>query len=303
MRRVLLVLAALAALFAIAWFEPTGIARGFLRREPFFDGRPASAWASRLRDVSEQQIVESRRKLKAGGAAAVPVLASIVETRSTNWGTATVRVTAADLLGELGPAAADAIPALINALSDTDATVRSRAAEALGAVGPGNPQVVGALTAQLKTADARSAARGLARCGAAALTATDALIALLDNADPDIRWNAERTLGKIRATAAIPRLVSLLNDPDDQVREHAAEALGDIGPEAASTVPALIASLKDKYVKVRRDAARSLGQIGSGAQAAIPALQALVKDDSEEIVRQAAAAAIQRIAPSGPTSP
>ena len=297
MRKWIIAVAVLAVLAAIAWFEPTGVARGFLKREPFFDGRPASVWASRLRDVSEHQVVESRRQLKAGGAAAVPVLAAIVETKSADWGSATVRVTAADLLGELGPAASDAIPALINALADGDSAVRSRAAEALGAVGPGNDQVVGALTAQLKTAEARSAARGLARCGPVALTATDALIALLDNPDPDIRWNAERTLGKIRATAAIPRLVALLNDPDDQVREHAAEALGDIGPEAASTVPALIAALKDKYMKVRRDSARSLGQMGPAAKEALPALQAIAKDDPEETVRQAAAGAIKRIQP------
>lgn len=302
MRKIIIVLAILAAIALIGWFEPTGVVRGYVRREPFFEGRPASAWASRLRDVSEQQVVESRRRLKAGGAAAVPVLAAIVETKSTDWGSATVRVTAADLLAEMGPAAADAIPALINALSDPDAAVRSRAAEALGVVGPGNAQVVAALTAQLKTPEARSAARGLARCGAAALAASDALIALLENADPDIRWNALRTLGKIRATASIPKVVVMLNDPDDQVREHAAEALGDMGPAASTTVPALMAALQDKYMKVRRDAARSLGQIGPAAQAALPALKALAKDDPEEMVRQEAAGAIKRLEPPSPSS-
>jgi hypothetical protein len=47
-----------------------------------------------------------------------------------------VRVRAAKALGRIGPAVAEAVPALIHALSDIDDDVRGAAAEALGRIGP-----------------------------------------------------------------------------------------------------------------------------------------------------------------------
>ena len=47
-----------------------------------------------------------------------------------------VRRAAADALGKIGPAAAEAVPALIAALADADRDVRRAAADALGKIGP-----------------------------------------------------------------------------------------------------------------------------------------------------------------------
>jgi HEAT repeat protein len=127
------------------------------------------------------------------------------------------------------------------------------------------------------------------------LRATSGLVRLLSNGDPEIRWNAVKTLGKIHAVDAIDPLIGALKDPADPVREHAAEALGDMGPAASRAVEPLIATLKDPYFKARRDAARSLGQIGPTAKAAVPTLEQLSKDDPQAIVREAAALAVKKI--------
>src|SRR5438876_5804338 len=291
-RWVLIVTALVIVAAAVVLLEPTGVPRGFLRGEPFFEGRPASTWGQRLRDENPKVQADARRSLRIGGSAAVPVLAALVSARDQDWELAHVRIVAVDLLGDMGVAARDAIPALIEALADPDPTVCSRAAEALGAVGPDDRRVIFELIVQLNTPNAVSAARGLAKCGSAALPGSDALIALLRHADADVRWNAARTLGRIHAAKAVVPLIAVLKDPNDEVREHAAEALGDIGPEAAGAVDSLIATLKDANAKVRRDTARSLGQIGPAAKRALPALHDLAKSDPEQIVRDAAAKSV-----------
>ena len=143
-------------------------------------------------------------------------------------------------------------------------------------------------------------ARALSEYGPDAQSSIPDLIALLTNEelDTELRWNAARTLGKIRepAVAALDVLVASLDDKEATIREHSAEALGDIGPPAAETVPALIAVLDDPATRVRRDAARSLGQIGPAARPAVESLKKLLKDP-EEIVRDAAQTAIKTLAP------
>jgi HEAT repeat protein len=294
-RSILIGVVIVVVLVVVALYEPTGIVRGFARGEPFFENRPASTWAKRLHDENPKAKEDARRSLKNGGPAAVIVLAAIVQAPAGEWESGPVRVLAADLLAEAGPNAAAAIPALTEALADRDPSVRSHAAEALGTVGPNDPRAVIALTAQLGTADALAAAKGLAKCGAAALPATGALVKLLKSPDAEVRWNAVKTLGKIRAADALEPLMEALADSNDLVREHAAESLGDLGPAAAPAVGRLTETLKDPYVKARRDAARALGLIGPAAKPAVPALQSLAKDDPEAIVRQAAEIAVKKL--------
>ena len=75
-----------------------------------------------------------------------------------------VRVHAAVVLSEMGPAAAEAVPWLLQALSDADAHVRRLAAWTLGYVGEGEPEVADALQGALRDDD-----EGVCRMAAAAL--------------------------------------------------------------------------------------------------------------------------------------
>ena len=204
------------------------------------------------------------------------------------------------LLGLIGPAAAAGIPALLGAIRDPDPHVQSVVATALPAVGAPVEEALPLLVELLDGENRRTASRALSEYGADAAPALDPLIAILT--DPSLpsedRWNAARTIGKIRAaaTSAVPILVEHLADDAPTVREHCAEALGDIGPTAAAAVGPLIGVLDDPATRVRRDAARSLGQIGVAGDEVVTALVPLLKD-SEAIVRDATRTALLRLDP------
>ncbi|MFL5340755.1 MAG: HEAT repeat domain-containing protein [Gemmataceae bacterium] len=308
MRKVLLVLAVLVGVAALgAWFEPSHVVRGKLLGEPFFEGRPASYWESRLASDDPKDQDEGPRKLRAGASDATPVLVAL--SHSSN---ASVRVQAAGLLGKSSntgvPAATDA---LLDMLKDPDPFARQTAARALGDIHPDDPRVIPALIAELDGPDKATALRPLSQYGKAAKSAVPKLCQIMES-DPEseVRWNAIRTLGKIGPDArqAVPLLIKRLKDEDNLIREHAAEALGDIGPaDAAVAIPDLVPLVNDENSQVRRDAIRSLGQFGPAAKAAIPEIEKH-RDDPVMPVRQAVEAALRRIdptrpAPKGPTGP
>jgi HEAT repeat protein len=157
---------------------------------------------------------------------------------------------------------APAVPALIQALGDSDWDVRRAAAEALGKLG--DPQAVPALIGALgEWGDLwsenvrRAAAEALGKLGDP--QAVPALIQALGDSDWDVRRAAAEALAKI-GTPAVPALIQALGDSDWDVRRAAAEALGAIGDPQA--IPALIQALGDSGWDVRRAAAEALGAIG-----------------------------------------
>ncbi len=242
---------------------------------------------------------------------------------------------AAVTLGQIGPAAKDAVPHLVELLKDPDADVRWAAAGALGMIGAAAKDAVPHLVELLKdsntdvhraAADAlrgigaekdavphlvellkdpkllwyvrRAAADALGQIGPEAKAAVPHLVELLKDSDTDVRRAAAGALGQIGPAAkdAVPHLVDLLKDPVEDVRRAAAYALGQIGAEAKAAVPHLVELLKDPNCNVRRAAAYALGQIGAEAKDAVPHLIDLLKD-SDTDVRRAAAGALGQIGP------
>ena len=187
-----------------------------------------------------------------------------------------VRRASATALGQIGPAAAEAVPALIKVLGDAERVVRGRAAEALGKIGPAAAEAVPALIKVLGDAECRpDAAEALGKIGPAAAEAVPALIKALGDAecagcrrgpredaggrrrggtgaDQSARRcrvppGCRRSPREDRAGGgeAVPALIKVLGDAEWSVRRDAAEALGKIGPAAAEAVPALIKVLGD----------------------------------------------------------
>ena len=304
MKRALLSLAVLFALVCAVAVEPTGVVLGWLRGEAFFEGRPTSAWSRDLRSTDPERQLAGLEQLSGGGSEAIAVLSELVTARGgSRWQAAEVRWRAAEILGGMGPAAEPAIPVLMQGLKDEDPHVRAVVAMALPAAGAPAGEAVPALTELLDTDIRLAASRALSEYGPQAQPALEKLVGILSDKgfDSEIRWNAARTLGKLRTAGldALPVLVEHLQDGEPTVREHAAEAIGDLGPEARSAVPDLVGVLTDSYTRVRRDAVRSLGYIGTDARSALPAIEPLLQDP-EQIVRQAAENAWKAIAPGEP---
>lgn len=286
----------LALLAAGVWLEPTGVVLGWMNGEAFYQNRPRRYWSKALISSDPVTQAQTHSALTEGGRAAVPVLVEVLQ-KDDN---AEARWKAADLLGRLGTQAREepaALSALAAALKDADPHVRAVAAASLASVGPAGPDAIPALKEMLSTPDCLPALRALALYGPNATPAREKIIELLNHKDDsEIRWNAARTLCKMKAAAkaAAPMLMAALNDPAPLVREHAAEALGEIGPDAKEVIPALVKSLKDPDARVRRDAVRSLGQMGTAAKSAIDSIRPLLEDKDDK-VRKAARTSLKQI--------
>ena len=147
-------------------------------------------------------------------------------------GDAEVRARTVDVIGDVGLAAGDAVPALSAWLRDEATDVRALAADALGIAGQG-----------------RTAA-GEAVAGRAALGLTTAM----EDADAVVRRNAALSLARLGPAAggAVPALERALAEDDHYVRGYAVQALRRIATPRATT--ALLNHLETARWDPRQDA-------------------------------------------------
>jgi HEAT repeat protein len=277
-------LLAAGALFYL--FDPDARLKGALRGDPWYDGRPATAWHDDL--AGPDEITQSLAAQKLRDPAAIPVLEHLLKSD----GPAAPRWYAADVLGQIGTPARAAGPALVAALHDPNPTVRRVAVQSVGKLAPDVPGAVPALVELFPDVEA---VRAIAEFKAAGADAVPKLIVLLDDPDPAVRRNTCRTLGRIgeAAKAAVPALTTRLTDPDPPVREYAAKALGWIGPPAASAIPELVKQLADPEPVAREGAVQALGDLGPAAKGELAKVQALKADPDKRV--QAAAARAERL--------
>ena len=112
-----------------------------------------------------------------------------------------VRYGAVHALGNLGR---DAVPILLEAITDDDLSIRRRACLSLGEVGPG------------------------------ATGATDALVAALNDSDIAVQWAAAQALGSVDPDPglAVPALIEALGADNALLQQYAADALEAITGQA-----------------------------------------------------------------------
>jgi len=184
------------------------------------------------------------------------------------------RVDACASLAKLGPAAKNAVTPLVNVVNkDANKLPRRAAIEALGAIGP------------------------------AAGPAASPLVAVF-KAEPDLRAEAGKALGRIGGQTAVTGLTALLpvdkkatdkdKAPDNALRTAAATALANFGADAKPAVKALHALLAEKDAKLKLAAVVALGQIGPAAREAIPDLLEVLTD-GDNAQKLAAIEAVGRI--------
>jgi HEAT repeat protein len=159
---------------------------------------------------------------------------------SLRSGEESVRRAVVEHLGQSGQP--EAVGPLLVAVADDSWPVRQAAVEQLAAfrLEVLLPALEGALR-DGENASVRNAAMEIyVRLGPAAAAP---LLALLRDADEEVRQFSAVMLGSLKDQAAVVALIGALEDPDLNVRHAAAQSLGQIGSPLA--VPPLIEALRD----------------------------------------------------------
>lgn len=222
-----------------------------------------------------------------------------------------VRRKAASTLGEMGPEAEAAVPALGEMMfEDSDLISRDVAADALRNLGPKAAVLVPKLLKALEDDNdtvRNSAISSLGRLGMEAEQVVPALVKALGEGPPTRNY-AATALGNFGpgAKAALPELHKALEDKDSHMRVAAAEAIWKVSQQSKEALPVLLTALKEKSpppspprggivrlddsMLVRWKAARVLADMGPAAKEAVPALRTAAGDRSPEVRVEAALA-------------
>lgn len=222
-------------------------------------GVPVSAAASIILDLLDDandqvkfQVVRAIPKLIGPIPEAIEGLTQRLLEDDSAW----VREGAAEALGQLGPAAASAGPALLRVAQTGEVAVREQAMRAIARIQP--PETTAAFKAGLL--DAADEIRLIASAGwmKAAEIPDDVIPALIDALrDPtvQVRANAAHALSRLESlpAEAVPRLIDCLSDANDGLRLNAAVALSD---ETAAVVANAFRNLvEDSNTRIRLIAA------------------------------------------------
>ena len=236
----------------------------------------------------------------------VPTAATALAEALTNDSAARLRLTAANALGNVGAAASEVVPALLEGLRDSSTDVRDAVVWALGRIAPRDTAMARVIAKGLRDPEQRvrqATAWSLGHLGPAVGAVVPELTAVLDTSTEAaaVREVAAWALGIAGpdAQAATPSLMRALTDPEVRVRKVAADSLANIGPASAHAVPALTTALIDAAnpTDVRQAAAWALGRIGPPAATTLPSLADLLDaSDQPDQVLQATARAIEHIA-------
>lgn len=203
------------------------------------------------------------------------------------------RAMAVDMLGELN--FAETIPYLTEALSDSSAVVRSKAVQALGEKGPQASDALPALR-KLKLSETQRPRlseymiqeidRAILRLTSprkvfsdnieGGLSNEDHVAKILDefgSYDEESRKNATKFIEDLGGGAA-PFLIKGLLHPNYDAQNLSAWMLGELGPSAVSAAPVLIKLLNSDNIMVRGGAMGALTKLGPGAVPAISKVKA-----------------------------
>lgn len=230
--------------------------------------------------VADQAIVEMSRE----GAAAFSPLVSLLRT-----GRSDVQYRAARAIGEMGPAAAPIVPALVEQLGSVDLVLRKLAGEALVSIGPASaPDLSRALDAQRNAAIKNEYIMVLANLGKGAAPAQPSLLKALQ-IEPTAA-SAVLALGAI-GPSVVPPVTKLLSAKEPRVQRSACAVLKMLGPDAAPALPELRQTLFSPYPAVAEDVVGVLAQLGPVATPVL--IEAL--SSPHQKVQEAASTALGRM--------
>ncbi|MEM6993958.1 MAG: HEAT repeat domain-containing protein [Myxococcota bacterium] len=201
------------------------------------------------------------------------------------------------------------LPMLQSAMASSK--LRMPAILALGQMGPRAHAAAPAMGRLLRVANGETRAQiayALAEIGAE--PAMNNLLAVLDEPDTQFRYAAAKALGCIRNGSIVGKLKAALSRPDDVVKLNAASALAYQRERAAPALDRLIGLLRVDDEALQVAAAEAIGGIGAKASKAVPVLKAGLAGGGLEIevnftlaLRQIEGTATQSGAPACPDAP
>jgi HEAT repeat protein len=261
---------------------------------------PALIDLLREREFNTRQVALQALQAIGGADAAKLVPALVIVIRE---GQDYVRGLALDLLGEQGPAAAEAVPMLLQELARPQWANHLWAARALGKIDPERARKEGAplLEKWLKAGpDQIRNARAVCLLNPDHKEASTILRRALRSHNPGqwyFRAQAAEAVGDVgaRFRDAAPELDDALRDKVPNVRVAAADALWKVSGDAEAVVPVLVELLKPANPPpVRYAALQKLREMGPAAKEARPALREL-RADADQYLRQTAGEVVRRL--------
>ncbi|MEW6079140.1 MAG: HEAT repeat domain-containing protein [Thermodesulfobacteriota bacterium] len=199
----------------------------------------------------------------------LPALVRVIEDQSNRHAHYDeIRCGAVRAIGNIGPDARTATPALIRLMNSKDFQVRTEVVKAMEKIGPPEDKAIQETLIQVLNGNPEL------------IVFRDGLAAVLPSNSKQMAYKG-----------------TIYGDPDFDVRLAAAEALGNFGPPAVAAVPALLdASLKDIDYDVRRQAVVALCKIQPDGDAAMQALDTALSD-KKATAREAAVLALRKVRP------
>ncbi len=268
---------------------------------------------------------EERDELRLRGATVVPVLVEAMRHRSlaerVKWNQRVAKLpswlgsslprsgeyayrrrTATWMLGEMGPAASNAVPALEKFRTTvTDEDLHAQATVALAKIQPSNPVARSNLLAELRAGGQTPRFFIAQELGAIQPFDPELLAALtlaLKDSDGEVRANATWSASQFgpAARAVAPRLRELLHDPYRHIPVNAAYALVRIAPDQAPEAVETFLKLLEKGVFTAEFVATPLAlALGPPATNAIPWLEECLRRSKGAVPQQVALVALWRI--------
>jgi HEAT repeat protein len=205
-------------------------------------------------------------------------------------------------LGNLGPDAKPAVPALLKLLEIGDSIFSGDVMNVLGQIGPDSKIAVPRLLTRLEGPsefDRARAVQALGRIGPEARTAVSALKKRQEDTSKMVRvWTAfalARTTGDSKSQVAVLMELwkadrgndSLRSGPASSVRYYIAQALELLGADARPARDLLLEAVLDEHTPLgtRSHVARALGQLQDDVDAIVPKLIGLVERKAEPYAR------------------
>lgn len=161
-----------------------------------------------------------------------------------------------ETIGQIGPEAKTATPHLLKCLDDTDAIIRGTTMETLALMK--SEVAIPALVEAVKDTDnyvKKRAVQAIADIGKPTEVVIATLLETLKDSDEEIRQISLEGIGNLgpKAAKAVPHLIISLKDESMLIRLYSAQALGKIGKAAKAAIPTLTSIVnqedEDSFVK------------------------------------------------------